>query len=71
MPGSYNIQLEKDKNYAWCSCGLSSKLPFCNGAHNSTDKRPIVFKTEKTEMKSICGCQKSANAPFCDGSHLN
>ena len=30
----------KDKRYAWCSCGLSDKQPFCNGAHRGFEFVP-------------------------------
>jgi CDGSH-type Zn-finger protein len=55
--------------YFWCSCGQSSKQPFCDGSHKGTSFRPI--KTEIPEPKKVawCGCKKSAGAPFCDGAH--
>lgn len=55
--------------YFWCSCGQSSKQPFCDGSHKGTSFRPI--KTEIPESKKVawCGCKKSAGAPFCDGAH--
>ena len=28
------VDVIKNKRYAWCSCVLSDKQPFCNGAHN-------------------------------------
>ena len=27
------VDLEVDKNYAWCACGKSSGQPWCDGAH--------------------------------------
>ena len=35
------IQVEKDKNYAWCSCGLSEKQPFCDGKHKTIEGMPL------------------------------
>ena len=29
----YKVKVEKGKIYFWCACGLSNKLPFCDGAH--------------------------------------
>ena len=57
--------------YYWCSCGQSSKQPFCDGSHKGTEFTPI--KTEITEAKKVyfCGCKNSANGAFCDGSHKN
>ena len=28
------IEVEQGKSYYWCSCGKSSKQPFCDGSHN-------------------------------------
>jgi CDGSH-type Zn-finger protein len=27
------VQTEAGKTYAWCTCGLSEKQPFCDGKH--------------------------------------
>ena len=35
------IQVEKDKNYAWCTCGLSEKQPFCDGKHKEIEGMPF------------------------------
>lgn len=63
------VELEEGKTYAWCSCGESSKQPFCDGSHIGTDFSPHVFKAEKTETKYMCMCKHSGSAPFCDGAH--
>ena len=31
--GPTAVEVEKDKSYYWCSCGKSSKQPFCDGSH--------------------------------------
>lgn len=56
-------------NYYYCSCGKSSKQPFCDGSHKGSEFTPI--KVEVTDIKKVawCGCKHSANLPFCDGSH--
>ena len=64
-----NITLEAGKNYAWCACGLSATQPFCDGAHKTTDLKPLVFKQEKTEEAWLCQCKRTADRPFCDGTH--
>ena len=28
------IDVVEGKTYYWCSCGKSSKQPFCDGSHN-------------------------------------
>lgn len=66
----YLIDVEPGK-YWWCSCGKSSKQPFCDGSHKGSDFHPV--KVEFTEAKKVafCGCKNSKNKPFCDGSHRN
>jgi len=68
--GPYKVNVEKDKVYFWCSCGLSIRQPFCDGSH----KKEGTFKSQKitfVESKDIffCGCKLTKNPPFCDGSH--
>lgn len=58
-------------NYAWCSCGHSSKQPYCDGSHKGTDMRPIIEKVEEKKTVAWCGCKHAGKAPFCDGSHKN
>tara|TARA_A100001011_G_scaffold395466_1_gene490554 strand:+ start:215 stop:1759 length:1545 start_codon:yes stop_codon:yes gene_type:complete len=64
-------ELEKDKNYFWCSCGKSKNQPFCDGSHTGTDFTPLKYVAEKNETKFFCTCKKTENRPFCDGSHQN
>ena len=57
--------------YWWCSCGKSSKQPFCDGSHQGTS-----FQHKKVEIKeestvALCNCKQSNNGVFCDGSHVN
>jgi CDGSH-type Zn-finger protein len=56
-------------NYYYCSCGKSSKQPFCDGSHRGSEFVPK--KVEITDIKKVawCGCKHSSNAPFCDGTH--
>lgn len=58
---------------AYCTCGWSEKLPYCDGAHNrmETGCAPIVLEVEQADTKWICQCHKSAKMPFCDGTHKN
>ena len=67
----YAVEVEAEKNYAWCSCGHSQTQPFCDGAHKGTEFKPVVFKAERTETLYFCGCKQTASAPLCDGSHNN
>jgi len=63
------VRLEKNKKYAWCSCGLSDKQPYCNGSHKETEYSPIIFSENKNSDIFLCTCKKSSNPPYCDGSH--
>ena len=65
------VEVEAGKTYAWCSCGNSSKQPFCDGSHSGSDFRPRMFTAESTTKVFLCGCKSTSNAPFCDGSHAN
>ena len=59
----------KDKRYAWCSCGLSDKQPFCNGAHRGFEFVPKIFTESKDKTIYLCNCKKTSNPPYCDGTH--
>ena len=66
---SIALELEEGKNYAWCTCGLLTSQPLCDGKHKGTGMKPEVFKVEKTESRNLCACKATKNGPFCDGSH--
>ena len=63
------VEVEKNKSYFWCSCGLSSKQPFCDGSHKHTEFSPIKFIADETKKMFFCTCKQTNNQPFCDGSH--
>ena len=63
------VEVEKNKSYFWCSCGLSSKQPFCDGSHKNTEFRPVKFIADETKKMFFCTCKQTNNQPFCDGSH--
>lgn len=67
----HKVVLEKDKNYYWCSCGLSAKKPFCDGAHKNLEngKKSVPFCVDETKERFVCGCGLTKKPPFCDGSH--
>ena len=45
--GAIAIEVEEGKSYFWCSCGKSSKQPFCDGSHKRVDCL-FVYKHKKT-----------------------
>lgn len=63
------IEVEAGKTYFWCSCGKSSKQPFCDGSHKDTGFTPMAWKAEETAKKFFCACKASEKRPFCDGTH--
>ncbi len=63
------VQLEKGKEYYFCSCGRSKTQPFCDGSHAGTDFKPQVFTADDSGDAYLCACKHSAGTPFCDGSH--
>ena len=63
------VDVEAGKNYFWCTCGLSSKQPFCDGSHKDTDFAPMKWACEEDGKKYFCACKQTDGAPFCDGSH--
>ena len=63
------INLDKDRVYFWCTCGLSEKQPMCDGSHKGTEFKPVAFKADVTKKLFFCTCKQTKNQPFCDGSH--
>ena len=56
---------------AYCQCGLSANLPYCDGTHSreGTGIAPIVCEVEAPGKKAICQCHQSGDSPWCDGTH--
>ncbi len=63
------VELEEGKDYFFCTCGLSEKQPFCDGAHKGSGMKSMKFTAEKTGKAWLCQCKQSENLPFCDGKH--
>ena len=55
--------------YWWCSCGKSSKQPFCDGSHKGTSFTPQKVEISESQNTAFCNCKHSGNGPFCDGAH--
>ena len=65
----YKVSVESEKCYWWCSCGKSSKQPFCDGSHEGTEFLPLKVKLDEEKDVFFCGCKMSKNGAFCDGTH--
>ena len=63
------IVVEEGKSYFWCTCGKSSKQPFCDGSHKGTEFTPLVYKAEESKKVFFCTCKQTDDQPLCDGSH--
>jgi CDGSH-type Zn-finger protein len=70
--GTGPIQVEETPGKkAYCTCGWSEKLPYCDGSHarQNTGCQPIVCDVTEAGTKWICQCHQSGNLPWCDGTH--
>tara|TARA_Y100000590_G_C15707757_1_gene1009257 strand:- start:1103 stop:1345 length:243 start_codon:yes stop_codon:yes gene_type:complete len=66
----YKVKVEKGKTYFWCSCGVSQKQPFCDGAHKKQGKfKSVKYVADEDKEVYFCGCKITQHQPFCDGSH--
>jgi len=56
---------------AYCTCGWSAKLPYCDGSHVRMDTgcKPVAVEIAEPGKKWICQCHRSRNMPWCDGTH--
>lgn len=65
----YAVEVKAGEKYFWCTCGLSTRQPYCDGAHKGTGMKPQMFVAEKDGTAYLCGCKATKNGPFCDGAH--
>ena len=63
------VEVEKGKDYWWCSCGRSATQPFCSGAHKGTEFAPIKYTATETKTIFFCACKQTQTPPLCDGTH--
>ena len=45
------VDVEQGKSYYWCSCGKSSKQPFCDGSHKGTESVSYTHLTLPTILR--------------------
>ena len=49
--GAIAVEVEEGKSYYWCSCGKSSKQPFCDGSHKKiSDKKKFNQSVNMTNI---------------------
>lgn len=68
MPKPYIVQ-ETQGRKAYCACGHSRNLPYCDGTHRGTGISPFIVTIPEDGTVAVCACGHSAKRPFCDGSH--
>ena len=70
IAGLRSIKLETEPGrYYWCSCGLSTNQPFCNGAHAGTGFEPLPVVITEKQLVKWCSCKYTRTPPFCDNTH--
>ena len=67
--GPIAVDVVVGRTYWWCTCGRSTRQPFCDGTHNPTQFKPMKYVAGQTGQVWFCACKHSATAPLCDGSH--
>jgi CDGSH-type Zn-finger protein len=65
----FATEVEKGKDYYWCSCGLSKSQPLCDGSHKGGTFTPTKFTAEESKTVYFCGCKQSKTGALCDGTH--
>jgi CDGSH-type Zn-finger protein len=67
------INVVPGKVYAWCTCGLTDKQPFCDSRHKYIEGSPyrsLKVSFDKEEEVWFCQCKQTSTPPFCDNTHL-
>ena len=63
------VELKSGEEYHFCTCGRSSRQPFCDGSHVGSGFMPQAFTADSDGEAWLCRCKHSARAPYCDGTH--
>ena len=63
------VDVVEGKSYYWCTCGKSSKQPFCDGSHKGSAFAPLQYKADQSKKVFFCTCKLTKDPPLCDGSH--
>ena len=56
------VDVEEGKTYFWCSCGQSSKQPFCDGSHSGTDFTPMAWESRFVGQEVLLRLQEVGQA---------
>lgn len=67
--------------YAWCTCGKSSTMPFCDHPAPDPDGSdaapaevregcaPHWFSVTRQQLYAVCNCRITNHPPYCDFRH--
>jgi len=70
VPGQRPVVLDMAPGtYYYCTCGLSTNQPFCDGNHQGTEFLPQEFVVDEQQRLALCQCKYTKEAPHCDGAH--
>ena len=62
------VNVLEGKSYYWCTCGKSSKQPFCDGSHTGSEFGPLTWKADQSKKVFFFTCKETKEPPICDGS---
>lgn len=69
MNNPIGVNVEKGKEYRWCTCGRSVSQPYCDDSCEHTPFEPLQFTAKETGEIWLCRCKQTHDAPYCDGHH--
>ena len=51
-----SFKVKKGERYSFCTCGLSSKMPLCDGAHKeqAPDYKSLKFEADEDQEIWLC-----------------
>jgi CDGSH-type Zn-finger protein len=60
----FDVDVEKGRQYFWCSCSKSENQPFCDGFHKGSEFSPVRF-TPTESKKYFCMAVNSRHHNPC------
>ena len=57
------VNVVEGKSYYWCTCGKSSKQPFCDGSHKGSDFAPLQYKATQSKKHFFCTSKLTKDHP--------
>lgn len=61
------IEFKSGQSVYFCTCGKSSKFPFCDGTHKLENQFKPRFKVyDQDAIETLCECGKCSQFPLTD-----